>query len=134
MGRFDRGPGVIRQVRCRGRGGPCRCRRRDGGSGQPPETESSQDPAPAALHPEENAERLRIFLSGQIDVLSVDADDASTAGEVRACLERSGTPIGPYDLLIAAQALRTGAILVTANVSEFARIKGLQWEDWSQAD
>ncbi len=36
-----------------------------------------------------------------------------------------------YDLLIAAQALRTGATLATANVSEFARVPGLVWEDWT---
>jgi tRNA(fMet)-specific endonuclease VapC len=40
-------------------------------------------------------------------------------------------PIGPYDLLIAAQALQRRATLVTANVSEFARVTGLGWQDWS---
>jgi PIN domain len=54
-----------------------------------------------------------------------------TAGDLRATLEAAGTPIGPYDLLIAAQALRTGATLVTANVSEFARVRGLVWQDWT---
>ena len=44
-----------------------------------------------------------------------------------------GTPIGPFDLLIAAQALRTGMTLVTANVSEFARVAGLVWQDWTVA-
>src|SRR3989442_10721715 len=44
--------------------------------------------------------------------------------DLRATLEAAGTPIGPYDLLIAAQALRSGATLVTANVSEFARVSG----------
>jgi tRNA(fMet)-specific endonuclease VapC len=53
------------------------------------------------------------------------------AGDLRARLEASGTMIGPYDLLIAAQALRTGTTLVTANTSEFARVPGLVWEDWS---
>ena len=50
----------------------------------------------------ENAERLRIFLSGE---------DAVAAGDLRAALETAGKPIGPYDLLIAAQALRSGATL-----------------------
>jgi hypothetical protein len=46
-------------------------------------------------------------------------------------LEADGTPIGPYDMLIAAQALRSGATLVTANVKEFSRVRGLAWQDWS---
>ena len=79
----------------------------------------------------ENAERLRIFLSGNIDVVTFDGEDAVAAGDLRAALEAAGKPIGPYDLLIAAQALRSGATLVTANVSEFARVYGLAWEDWT---
>ena len=79
----------------------------------------------------ENAERLRVFLSGNIDVARFDEDDAVTAGDLRAALEAAGTPIGPYDLLVAAQALRSGATLVTANVSEFARVRGLDWQDWT---
>ncbi len=79
----------------------------------------------------ENAERLRVFLSGDIDVISFDERDAAAAGDLRAALETAGTPIGPYDLLIAAQALRSGATLVTANVSEFARVRGLAWQDWT---
>ncbi len=79
----------------------------------------------------ENAERLRVFLSGNIEIVSFDDDDAVAAGDLRASLETAGTPIGPYDLLIAAQALRGGATLVTANVSEFARVQGLAWQDWT---
>lgn len=79
----------------------------------------------------ENAERLRVFLSGSIAVLPFEEEDAAIAGDLRAVLEADGRPIGPYDLLIAAQALRTGAVLVTANVSEFARVQGLDWQDWS---
>jgi tRNA(fMet)-specific endonuclease VapC len=79
----------------------------------------------------ENAERLRVFLSGGIEVSAFDEEDAKTAGELRATLEGAGTPIGPYDLLIAAQALRTGATLVTANAAEFTRVPGLQWQDWT---
>ena len=78
----------------------------------------------------DNAERLRVFLSGNIDVVPFDEQDAVTAGDLRATLENAGTPIGPYDLLIAAQALRSGATLVTANISEFARVRGLAWQDW----
>jgi tRNA(fMet)-specific endonuclease VapC len=79
----------------------------------------------------ENAERLRVFLSGSIEVSAFDEEDAKTAGDLRATLEGAGTPIGPYDLLIAAQALRTGATLVTANLAEFTRVPGLQWQDWT---
>ena len=79
----------------------------------------------------ENAERLRVFLSGNIDVARFDEDDAVTAGDLRVALEAAGTPIGPYDLLSAAQALRSSATLVTANVSEFARVRGLDWQDWT---
>lgn len=79
----------------------------------------------------ENAERIRVFLSGNINVASFDEEDAVAAGDLRAELEQAGTPIGPYDLLIAAQALRGGTTLVTANVSEFARVRGLVWQDWS---
>lgn len=79
----------------------------------------------------ENTERLRVFLAGNIDVVPFESEDAAIAGNLRAALEGEGTPIGPYDLLIAAQSLRTGATLVTANVSEFRRVKGLSWQDWA---
>jgi tRNA(fMet)-specific endonuclease VapC len=79
----------------------------------------------------ENAERLRVFLSGGIAVSPFTEEDAVTAGNLRATLEAAGTPIGPYDLLIAGQALRMGVTLVTANVSEFARVPGLAWQDWT---
>ncbi len=79
----------------------------------------------------ENAERLRSFFSGPINIVPFDEVDAETAGELRAKLETAGTPIGPYDVLIAAQALRIDATLVTANVREFARVRGLTWENWT---
>jgi tRNA(fMet)-specific endonuclease VapC len=81
----------------------------------------------------ENTERLRAFLSGDMDVLALDDEDAKSAGRVRAALEKSGTPpIGPYDLLIAGQALARGLTVVTANASEFARVQGLGWADWKR--
>ena len=82
---------------------------------------------------QENTERLRVFLAGVTSVLPFEEGDASIAGSLRSALELAGTPIGPYDLLIAAQALRAGAILVTANVAEFARVDGLVWQDWTVA-
>jgi len=84
-------------------------------------------------HRAQNTERLRAFLAGNISIVHFEEEDAGIAGDLRAELERSGTPIGPYDLLIAAQALRAGTILVTANVTEFRRVRGLVWEDWTQA-
>jgi tRNA(fMet)-specific endonuclease VapC len=83
-------------------------------------------------HREKNTERLRVFLSGDVATVPFEEQDAPTADQLRRALE-AGAPIGPYDLLIAAQALRTGATLVTANVAEFARIRGLAWEDWTAA-
>jgi tRNA(fMet)-specific endonuclease VapC len=79
----------------------------------------------------ENAERLRVFLAAEIDVVPFAVEDAPIAGDLRRALEAAGTPIGAYDLLIAAQALRTGATLVTANATEFARVPGLAQQDWS---
>ncbi len=69
---------------------------------------------------------------GPIDQLPFDDEDARVAGAIRAELERAGKPIGAYDLLIAGQALRHKLKLITANVSEFKRIKGLHWEDWGE--
>jgi tRNA(fMet)-specific endonuclease VapC len=78
-----------------------------------------------------NADRLTAFLGGPIDVLDFTAEDAREAGNVRAALEAVGRPIGAYDLLIAGQARRLGAHLVTANGGEFGRVSDLLWEDWS---
>jgi tRNA(fMet)-specific endonuclease VapC len=81
----------------------------------------------------ENTDRLHAFLAGAIEIVPFADEDAVAAGELRAALEAAGAPIGPYDLLIAAQAVRTGATLITANVAEFARVRGLSWQDWSVA-
>ncbi len=56
------------------------------------------------------------------------------AARIRADLARLGTPIGPYDLLIAAIAQANDLILVTHNVGEFSRVSGLQIEDWEAAE
>jgi tRNA(fMet)-specific endonuclease VapC len=78
-----------------------------------------------------NAERVAAFLAGPLEVLDFTAEDADHAGRVRAALESVGKPIGAYDLLIAGQALRHKANLVTANSSEFSRIRGLRLQDWA---
>lgn len=84
-----------------------------------------------SARPEQNAERLRVFLSGGMSVEPFDEQDAAEAGRLRADLARRGSPIGPYDVLIAGQALRLGATVVTANVGELARVPDLSWEDWA---
>jgi tRNA(fMet)-specific endonuclease VapC len=79
-----------------------------------------------------NRKRVETFLSGPILMLPFDHADSRIAGQVRATLEASGKPIGAYDVLMAAQALRHGLTLVTANVREFSRVKGLPWQDWAK--
>jgi len=79
-----------------------------------------------------NEEKIALFIaSGRIALLPFDEADAGEAADIRAYLRRQGTPIGPYDVLIAAQARRAGTMLVTANIGEFARVPGLQIRDWS---
>jgi tRNA(fMet)-specific endonuclease VapC len=77
------------------------------------------------------AARLTEFLSGPLTILPFEEDDAEEAGEIRAHLEGLGTPIGPYDVLIAAQARRRDATLITANTREFVRVPRLKVEDWT---
>jgi tRNA(fMet)-specific endonuclease VapC len=66
----------------------------------------------------------------QFVVLEFDKEDSRCAGMVRASLATVGTPIGPYDVLIAGQALSRNMVLVTRNLGEFARVATLQIEDW----
>lgn len=69
----------------------------------------------------------------RFEMLDFTPSDAETAGRVRAELALAGgTPIGPYDALIAAQALTRDLILVTHNTREFTRVAGLHVEDWLQ--
>lgn len=67
----------------------------------------------------------------QFEVVEFDHEDARQAGEVRALLGARGTPIGPYDVLIAGQAKARELILVTHNTAEFGRVPGLRIEDWT---
>ena len=78
-----------------------------------------------------NALRLQKFLDGPVQLLEFEGEDARHAGEIRNRLERSGRPIGAYDVLIAGQALHHKLTLVTANTREFARVPGLLWQDWA---
>ena len=78
-----------------------------------------------------NAQRLETFLGGPLEWALFDEDDARAAGTVRAELETVSRPVGAYDVLLAGQARRRGATLVTSNTKEFARVQGLKWEDWA---
>jgi tRNA(fMet)-specific endonuclease VapC len=66
----------------------------------------------------------------EFEILEFDKEDARQAGEVRAFLASRGTPIGPYDVLIAGQAKSRNLILVTNNTDEFGRVPGLRLDDW----
>jgi tRNA(fMet)-specific endonuclease VapC len=79
-----------------------------------------------------NRRRLETFLAGPILMLPFEDADVRVGGLVRAALEAVDKPIGAYDLLMAGQALRHHLTLVTANISEFSRVKGLVWQDWAK--
>jgi tRNA(fMet)-specific endonuclease VapC len=79
--------------------------------------------------PEQNLRLQEAFLA-QFISLSFDDVAATLFGRIRSQLESRGTPIGSYDLQIAAIALAHNLILVTHNTREFSRVEGLQWEDW----
>ena len=75
--------------------------------------------------------KLSAFLAGPLGLLDFEEEDAHLASTIEAGLERADTPIGASDLLIAAQGLRLGATVITANSSEFSRVPSLSWEDWA---
>lgn len=79
---------------------------------------------------EKNRIAMSLFLSA-ITVLDFNSRAAEVYGEIRAELEKKGTPIGPMDLLIAGHAKSQNLVLVTNNTREFARVTGLQIEDWT---
>lgn len=67
-----------------------------------------------------------------ITVLEFTSDDAAAYADVRAKLERAGTPIGPLDTMIASQAIARGLTLVSNNEREFRRVTGLHVENWNR--
>lgn len=69
----------------------------------------------------------------QVELLDFDREDARRAAELRAVLAAAGTPIGPYDVLIAGQAWARDLILITRNVREFERVPHLRIENWEAA-
>jgi len=80
-------------------------------------------------HQNKNQLRLEEFLT-PLEILNYDEEAAGAYGDIRFQLEKRGRPIGPLDLLIAAQAASRGLILVTNNDEEFNRIKKLRVENW----
>ena len=89
--------------------------------------------AARSKRPDQVSEMIHRLLAGGMDTLPFDDGDAVRAGSIRATLAVKGRPIGPYDVLIASQAVQRGFVLVTANVKEFSRVEHLAIEDWSKA-
>ncbi len=79
-----------------------------------------------------NQQALKMFLS-PLQILPFDTAAVWAYGDLRADLERRGTPIGSLDTMIAAHALSLHAVLVTNNTREFAKVKGLQLDNWMAA-
>jgi tRNA(fMet)-specific endonuclease VapC len=78
----------------------------------------------------QNHEALDLFLA-PFEMMAFDESAAIAYGEIRAQLEKAGDPIGPLDMLIAGQAKSLNVVLVTNNVREFKKVKGLKIEAWS---
>ena len=79
-----------------------------------------------------NRQALEMFLA-PLTILPFDAAAVWVYGDLRADLERRGTPIGSLDTMIAAHALSRQAMLVTNNTREFAKVPGLQLDNWVTA-
>ncbi|MEX1032480.1 MAG: type II toxin-antitoxin system VapC family toxin [Cellvibrionaceae bacterium] len=79
--------------------------------------------------PQKRTQQLDELMS-VVKVLPFGPAEAVASADVRATLEKQGTPIGPYDILIAGTALAHGATLVSRNAKEFKRIKALRIENW----
>ena len=84
--------------------------------------------APISALRDQRAQRLLDFFG----VMALDPHVAVHYGALRADLRRAGTPIGPNDLWLAAQAMAHDMVLVTRNAREFARVGTLKIADWSQ--
>ncbi len=73
---------------------------------------------------------MNLFLSA-FEILPFDREDAIVSGRLRAGLMQAGTPIGPYDIQIAAQGVARNLTVVTHNTAEFIRVPGIRLEDWT---
>lgn len=80
-------------------------------------------------HTAKNREALNEFVL-PLEIAEFDGEAARVYGQIRAVLEKRGTPIGALDMMIGAQALALGATLATNNTREFSRISGLKVVDW----
>jgi tRNA(fMet)-specific endonuclease VapC len=90
--------------------------------------------AAASERRRENEEKIALLIAAaRLAIAPFEEADAAEAADIRAKLKRQGTPIGPYDVLIAGQARRAGGPLVTANGREFLRVPGLSVLDWAAA-
>ena len=83
-----------------------------------------------AYKSQHQARNLAALAELRFAVIEFDHEDARQAGEIRAVLAAAGTPIGPYDVLIAGQARARGLVLVTRNTGEFTRVNGLRVGNW----
>jgi tRNA(fMet)-specific endonuclease VapC len=82
--------------------------------------------------PELEARKVAVFL-GPLHELPFDHEAARHTARIRWLLEQCGRPIGPYDLMLAGQALALDVTLVSNNTREFSRVPGLRLEDWQQS-
>jgi tRNA(fMet)-specific endonuclease VapC len=83
-----------------------------------------------SANPPKNLALYKAFIAGLKHNYPFDSAAALIAAEIRAHLAKAGTPIGPYDLQIAAIAIANNATLVTHNTREFQRVPGLLIDDW----
>lgn len=83
-----------------------------------------------SMHREKNAKALDEFII-PLEIVSFDEEAALAYGDIRATLEKAGTPIGAMDMLIAAHAVSLGIPLATNNTREFIRIPTLRTIDWT---
>ncbi|MBI3372653.1 MAG: type II toxin-antitoxin system VapC family toxin [Betaproteobacteria bacterium] len=84
-------------------------------------------------HHEKNKSALDEFVL-PLEIAKLDREAARVYGQIRAALEKKGTPIGALDMMIGAHALSLGVTLATGNLREFSRIKGLTVVDWLASD
>ena len=89
--------------------------------------------AEKSARPDRNLRDIEGFAS-RLTIPPSDREAAIHTGRIRAELARAGTPIGPYDQMIAGHARSRGLTVVTANIEEFKRVPGISVEDWTTAD
>jgi tRNA(fMet)-specific endonuclease VapC len=82
-----------------------------------------------SVRPRKRKAQLQEFIS-LVNIIPFSYSEAKCAADIRVKLEKKGSLIGPYDILIAASAMANNNILVTHNQREFRRIRGLKLEDW----